>query len=159
MFLDRDPDIDVRSFELLPSGRLLVIVDDAHDDVIPVAKVITGIHAANPDATVLLALRPYGEPRVRLELRTTGVHMGDVFRRELEDLDIADAESLAREILGGSPCALRCAPSAHGSGLPAPPGRQRRVDPARELGPDRLEGDSGMSRISPKSLRGPSSMT
>jgi len=146
VFLDRDPDIDGRAFELLPSGRLLVIVDDAHDDVIPVAKVITGIHAANPDATVLLALRPYGEPRVRLELRTAGVHMGDVFRRELEDLDIADAESLAREILGDRHVryAARLAHAARD--CPVLLVASAELIRRGRLVPDRLEGDSGMSR-------------
>jgi transcriptional regulator with XRE-family HTH domain len=103
LFLDRDPDIDARSFELLPAGRLLVIIDDAHDDVVPLAKIITGVHAANPGADVLLALRPYGEPRVRLELRDAGIHSEDVFRGELGDLDITDAETLAREVLGDGP--------------------------------------------------------
>jgi transcriptional regulator with XRE-family HTH domain len=146
IFLDRDPDIDARSFELLPSGRLLVIVDDAHDDLIPVAKIITGIHAANPDANVLLAMRPYGEPRVRLELRTAGVHIQDVFRHELEDLDIADAEALAREALGDR--AMRhAARLAHATRdcpllLVASAGLIRRG----KLVPDRLEGDVEMSR-------------
>jgi transcriptional regulator with XRE-family HTH domain len=145
-FLDRDSDMDARSFELLPSGRLLVIVDDAHDDLIPVAKIITGIHAVNPDASVLLALRPYGEPRVRLELRTAGVHIQDVFRRELEDLDITDAEALAREILEDRHAryAARLAHAARDCPLLLVASAE--LIRRGRLVPDRLEGDSGMSR-------------
>jgi transcriptional regulator with XRE-family HTH domain len=146
MFLDRDPGIDARSFELLPSGRLLVIIDDAHDDLIPVAKVLAGIHAANPDASVLLALRPYGEPRVRLELRTAGIHIEDVFRRELEDLDITDAEALAREVLGDRHMryAARLAHAARDCPLLLVASAE--LVRRGKLVPDRLEGDSGMSR-------------
>jgi hypothetical protein len=146
LLLDRDPDIDGKSFELLPAGRLLVIVDDAHDDMVPVAKVLRGIHAANPDANVLLALRPYGEPDVRLELRAAGVDAGDVLRCELGDLDVADAEALAREVLGdrGMRFAARLAHAARDCPLllVASADLIRRG----KLTSDRIEGDTGMSR-------------
>jgi transcriptional regulator with XRE-family HTH domain len=146
LLLDRDPDIDGRSFELLPAGRLLVIVDDAHDDGVPVAKVIRGVHAANPDANILLALRPYGEPDVRLELRASGIDAGDVLRYELGDLDVADAEALAREVLGdrGTRFAARLAYAARDCPLllVASADLIRRG----KMAPDRLEGDAGMSR-------------
>ena len=146
VLLDRDPDIDGRSFELLPAGRLLVIVDDAHDGMVPVAKVLRGVHAANPDANVLLALRPDGEPDVRLELRAAGVDAGDVLRCELEDLEVADAEALAREVLGdrGTRFAARLAHAARDCPLllVASADLIRRG----KLTPDRIEGDAGMSR-------------
>jgi hypothetical protein len=146
IFLDRDPDIDARSFELLPSGRLLVIVDDAHDDALDLAKIITGVHDANPDANVLLALRPYGEPRVRLELRNAGVHIDDVFRREMGDLDTADAEALAREVLGDRLIryAARLAHAARDCPLLLVASAE--LIKRGRLDPDRIEGDSGVSR-------------
>lgn len=145
MFLQRDPDLDARAFELLPAGRLLVVVDDAHDDEAPVAKVIEGVHAANPDANVLLALRPYGEPRVRLELRAAGLHPGDVWRREIDDLDIEDAEALAREVLGSR--ASRYAPRLAHAARDCPLLLVASAVLIRQgrLSPERLEGDAGLS--------------
>jgi transcriptional regulator with XRE-family HTH domain len=146
VFLDRDPDIDARSFELLPAGRLLVVVDDAHDDAVPVAKVVRGVYRANPEASVLLALRPYGEPQARLGLRDAGVPATEVFRCELDDLEVADAEALAREVLGNGPAAVaeRLAHAARDCPLllVASADLIRRG----KLSPARLEGDAGMSR-------------
>jgi transcriptional regulator with XRE-family HTH domain len=146
VFLDRDPELDARSFGLLPEGRLLVIIDDAHDDAVPAARVIAGVHAANPDANVLLALRPHGEPHARRELRMAGLDPGDTFRCELGDLMITDAESLAREVLGDRAAhyALRLAGAAHDCPLllVAGAGLVRRG----KLRPDRFEGDAGMAR-------------
>src|SRR5260370_20754119 len=68
-FLERDPVIDHRAFEQLPLGRLLVVIDDAHDEEAPIGKVVTGVLAANPDATVLMPLRPDGQARSRRQLR------------------------------------------------------------------------------------------
>ena len=99
-FLDRDPVIDHRAFEQLPAGRLLVVIDDAHDEDAPVGKVVAGVLAANPDASVLLALRPDGERRSSRQLRQAGVDPRQVPRWELADLEVTDAEMLAGEILG-----------------------------------------------------------
>lgn len=99
-FLERDPLIDHRAFEQLPRGRLLVVVDDAHDADAPVGKVVTGVLAANPEANVLLALRPDGEARVRLQLRETGIDPDAHARWELSDLQVPAAEALANEVLG-----------------------------------------------------------
>ncbi|MGH3829755.1 MAG: helix-turn-helix domain-containing protein [Pseudonocardiaceae bacterium] len=99
-FLERDPVIDHRAFEQLPAGRLLVVLDDAHDEDAPIGKVVTGVLNTNPDARVLLALRPDGEVRSRRQLREAGVDPQPTERWELPDLELADAEALAREVLG-----------------------------------------------------------
>lgn len=99
-FLDRDPDIGHRAFEQFPSGQLLVVVDDAHDEDAPIGRVVAGVLATSPDAGVLLALRPDGESRVRRQLHQAGIDPEQVTRWELADLELAEAETLAREVLG-----------------------------------------------------------
>jgi hypothetical protein len=99
-FLDRDPVIDHRAFEQLPAGRLLVVVDDAHDEDAPIGKVVTGVLAANPDASILLALRPDGVARSDRQLREVGLDVQEVTRWELDDLQLPAAETLACEVLG-----------------------------------------------------------
>jgi len=145
VLLDRDPEFDLRTFSLLPEGRLLVIIDDAHDETVATAKVIAGVHEARPGANVLVALRPYGEPHVRHELRIAGVDPRGAFRCELGDLDITDAEALASEVLGerAAHYALRLAEAAYDCPLLLVAG----ADLVRrgKLHPDRLEGDVGMS--------------
>ena len=81
-------------------GRLLVVIDDAHDEDAPVGKVVTGVLAANPAATILLALRPDGEASSRRQLREAGLDMHEVTRWEVADLQLPEAEALAREVLG-----------------------------------------------------------
>jgi hypothetical protein len=99
-FLDRDPVLSDRAFEQLPAGRLLVVIDDAHDEDVPVGKVVAGVLAANPEAGILLALRPDGERRSRRQLHQAGVDPQQVTRWELADLELPEAELLARTVLG-----------------------------------------------------------
>jgi hypothetical protein len=99
-FLNRDVSIDHRAFEQLPAGRLLVIIDDAHDEDAHVGRIVAGVLAANPQAGIVLALRPDGERRARRQLREAGVDPQQVMRWELADLTQGEAEMLAREVLG-----------------------------------------------------------
>ncbi len=99
-FLERDPVIDHRAFERLPAGQLLVVLDDAHDEDAPIGRVVTGVLNANPDARVLLALRPDGELLSRRQLREAGIDPQQTARWELTDLQLADAEALAQQVLG-----------------------------------------------------------
>ncbi|QXJ25737.1 XRE family transcriptional regulator [Actinomadura graeca] len=101
-FLERDSTVDRQGFEQLPPGSLLLVVDDAHDDGVPVGKVVAGIFAVNPSAKVLLTSRPDGEARIRRELRAVGADLPDTLRLDVPDLDREGAETLAREILGAS---------------------------------------------------------
>jgi transcriptional regulator with XRE-family HTH domain len=99
-FLNRDVSIDHRAFEQLPAGRLLVIIDDAHDEDAPVSRVVAGVLAANPQAGIVLALRPDGERRARRQLREAGVDPQQAARWEVADLTQGEAEMLAGEVLG-----------------------------------------------------------
>lgn len=100
-FLEREPVIDHTAFERLPStGRLLIVIDDAHDEDAPIGKVVAGALSTNPDARILLALRPDGELRSRRQLRDANVDLQDLQRWVLTDLSLADATALAREVLG-----------------------------------------------------------
>jgi transcriptional regulator with XRE-family HTH domain len=99
-FLNRDLGVDHRAFEQLPSGPLLVIIDDAHDEDTPVSRIVAGVLAANPRANVALAIRPDGERRARRQLREAGVDPQQMMRWELADLKRNEAEMLAREVLG-----------------------------------------------------------
>ena len=99
-FLDRDADLGPRAFSQLPAGRLLVVLDDAHDYQAGLGALLSGIRSVNRAAVVLLATRPYGEPMIRRALRSVGLAADEVFRREVADLSVLEAEQLAREALG-----------------------------------------------------------
>jgi len=143
-FLERDPVIDHRAFEQLPLGRLLVVIDDAHDEEAPIGKVVTGVLAANPDATVLMALRPDGQARSRRQLREAGLDLQEVRRWELDDLTLPAAEALAGEVLGPehSYAAPRLAAATRDCPFLLVTGallvRDGMVDPRRLEGDDRL---------------------
>ncbi|MFE2381101.1 P-loop NTPase [Streptomyces misionensis] len=108
---DTEPAVEVRvlgpdatigpgAFRELPStGKLLVIVDDAHDDTLPLEKVVSGVHSVNASANVLLCLRPYGVAHARRALARSGLHLSEATVAEIGDLDFDDALSLASEIL------------------------------------------------------------
>jgi len=99
-FLAVGAEVRAEHFELLPSsGRLIVIVDDAHDRS-DIAGLVRATVLRNPDAHVLLALRPYGLGLLAGDLRQVGLHPGEVPRWELEDLGPDDADALARQALG-----------------------------------------------------------
>ncbi|WP_435216467.1 hypothetical protein [Streptomyces sp. bgisy034] len=108
---DAEPAVEVRvlgpgsavgpgSFRELPStGSLLVIVDDAHDDALPLEKIVSGVLSTNGSANVLLSLRPYGVARARRALARAGLHASEATVVEIGDLEFDDALSLADEIL------------------------------------------------------------
>ena len=99
-FLTVGAEVRPEHFELLPrSGRLVVIVDDAHDRS-DTGGLLRGIFLRNPDAHVLLALRPYGLGMLAGDLRQVGLHPAEVPRWELDDLGPDDADALARQALG-----------------------------------------------------------
>ncbi|KUL42781.1 hypothetical protein ADL12_09045 [Streptomyces regalis] len=98
--LGPDSAIGPGSFRELPStGSLLVIVDDAHDNTLPLEKVVSAVRSANGSANVLLSLRPYGVAHARRALAQAGLHASEATMVEIGDLDFDDALSLASEIL------------------------------------------------------------
>ncbi|AXI76137.1 hypothetical protein C7M71_000225 [Peterkaempfera bronchialis] len=98
--LGQNPEINQEAFEQLPhEGKLLVVIDDAHDPTFPLGRIIAGIQEANGAANVLVALRPYGLPHAHRELSRVSMHSSEAAQIEVEDLELEDAESLAREVL------------------------------------------------------------
>ncbi|MGW6879495.1 hypothetical protein ACWGEU_04405 [Streptomyces goshikiensis] len=98
--LGRDLAIGPGAFKELPStGSLLVIVDDAHDDTLPLGEIISGVRSANGSANVLLSLRPYGKAHARHAMALAGIHATEATVIDIEDLEFDDALSLAGEIL------------------------------------------------------------
>ncbi|WP_158713986.1 ATP-binding protein [Kitasatospora aureofaciens] len=98
--LDQSSDIGLEAFGELPrTGRLLVIIDDAHNQTLPLGKIIAGVWGANGSANILLSLRPYGVAHVRRELARAGMHASEATEVEIGDLDFEDATALACEVL------------------------------------------------------------
>ncbi|MFJ9121259.1 hypothetical protein ACIRJO_37730 [Streptomyces sp. NPDC102394] len=98
--LSQSPYINHAAFEQLPrDGKLLVVIDDAHDQALPLGEIIAGIQEANSAANVLLALRPYGVAHTRRELIHVNMHPSETVLAEIGDLEFDDAVSLAREVL------------------------------------------------------------
>ncbi len=145
-FLERDPVIDQRAFEQLPSGRLLVVIDDAHDEAAPIGKVVAGVLEANKKANVLLALRPDGQARARRQLREAGLDPERAPWWELADLELSDAEALAREVLGAQhgKAAPRLAAATRDCPFLLVTGAMLIQDGVVEIG--RLEGDDRIRR-------------
>lgn len=99
-FLATSGVVPPQQFEVLPRDlRLLVVIDDVHDRT-DAGDVLAGIFRARPHARVLLASRPYGLAALSSQLRQLGLHQADLPSWELADLSKADAEALAREVLG-----------------------------------------------------------
>ncbi|WP_152627916.1 hypothetical protein [Streptacidiphilus neutrinimicus] len=98
--LGQSPEINQEAFDQLPNeGKLLVVIDDAHDPTFPLGRIIAGIQEANGAANVLVALRPYGLPHAYRELSRVNMHSSEAAQIEVGDLELEDAESLAREVL------------------------------------------------------------
>lgn len=98
--LARNAEVKPQDFELLPaSEHLLIVIDDAHERS-DLAGLIAGIGRAQPQAKVLLALRPYGLAPLSEQLRRVGLHESEADPLELSDLSHEEARQLAGQILG-----------------------------------------------------------
>lgn len=98
-FLDPNAVVEPEHLELFPRGDLIVIIDDAHDRT-DIAQIVSGLCRFRPDAKVLLSLRPYAKTQVLSELRKAGRHQSEIPTNALEDLTVAEGESLASAVLG-----------------------------------------------------------
>jgi hypothetical protein len=99
-FLDIHTPYDAHALADLPSGDLVVVIDDAHTQPYPLRAVINAVLEQNERAHVLLALRPYGESAVRDELIAARLAFDEAYAVRLDNLRDEDAQALAREALG-----------------------------------------------------------
>lgn len=105
-----EADVDVRflaisqtptlsDFDLLPSGRpLVIVIDDAHN-VDEIAGLAAQLQQHRPGAKLLLASRPYGEAAINREVWQLGQAPSRAKRWELADLTIADARELVASLI------------------------------------------------------------
>ena len=87
------------SFELLPTGAPIVVIDDAMDPEAHFNAVVAGVRQARPDATVLLSVRPNAAEAMQASLGLAEVDVKKI-TVELGDLASEAAEKLARTALG-----------------------------------------------------------
>lgn len=99
-FWDGDAPYHRRAVSELPAGGVLLVIDDAHREADCMTAVIKDVREHNPDARILLSLRAYGQLQVRRELREARIAPDEVFRCDVDDLQVHEAEELAREALG-----------------------------------------------------------
>lgn len=101
-FAAADTPVEPEQFEQLPgSGRLVVIVEDAHART-DSAAVVQGVLRRNPDARVVISVRPYALADVQNELRGVGIYPDDCSVVIVEELSVPDAQALARQALDGA---------------------------------------------------------
>lgn len=97
-FASKGP-ISPETFDLLPEGAPVIILDDALSLDSSAESLVAGICAARPDATVVLSIRPQFEPELRKRLSIAHASANRI-KVEVTDLPIPEAEELAREALG-----------------------------------------------------------
>ena len=108
-----EPDVHVRflaigqtptpsDFDLLPSGRpLLVVLDDAHN-IDGIAALAAQLRQHRPGARLLLASRPYGEAALDREIWQLGQTPRRARRWTLTDLTDAEARELVANLINRS---------------------------------------------------------
>jgi transcriptional regulator with XRE-family HTH domain len=100
-FLPSGATIRPEDFELLPAqGPLLLIIDDGHDRP-DIVEVLAQLRRRNPGSKLLIASRPFGEVGLSQDLRRADVLLSELSTVTLADLTQNEAESLARQALGG----------------------------------------------------------
>lgn len=97
-FASRGP-ISTETFDLLPEGAPVIVLDDALSLDSSAESLVAGICAARPDATVVLSIRPQLEPELLNRLSIPHASANKI-KVEVSDLPIPEAEELAREALG-----------------------------------------------------------
>jgi transcriptional regulator with XRE-family HTH domain len=90
--------------QLPPGGRLVLVIEDAHERP-DVVAIVYGVLRRRPDAHVVISVRPYALAELENGLRGLGVYPEDCLQVRLDELAVPDAQSLAAEALGdtGSP--------------------------------------------------------
>lgn len=102
-------EITKASLEELGRGQLLLVVDDAHDRD-DLKALFNHVAAANQSIKLLLASRPYGIERIRLQASGYSLSGDALTELNLPGLSLNEAEALAQEVLairGGPPSMAR----------------------------------------------------
>jgi Helix-turn-helix len=98
-FAAADTPVEPEQFEQLPAdGRLAVVIEDAHARP-DSAAIVQGVLRRNPDAQVVISVRPYALADVQNELRSVGIYPDDCSVVIVDELSISDAQALARQAL------------------------------------------------------------
>lgn len=100
--LSRDGELSRPSLEELTSGRLLLVIDDAHDrsDLQSVFE----FAAVNRDRVrIIVSTRPYGYDRHHQQALRLSLLPTDLAAVELSPLSLAEAELLAKQVLASQP--------------------------------------------------------
>ena len=93
--------IPPESYEALPEGAPVVVVDDATDPEFDIRALELGIRRIRPDATLVMSTRPRALGPLHAALELSDIEAAKI-SVTLDDLSIDAAESLAREALGES---------------------------------------------------------
>ena len=99
-FATADIPVMPAEFEQLPAtDPLAVVVEDAHDRS-DAAAIVRGVLRRNPDAKIVISVRPYALADLLNQLRSAGVLPDDCMTLSLRELAPREALQLAREALG-----------------------------------------------------------
>ncbi|MFH2015978.1 MAG: helix-turn-helix domain-containing protein [Pseudomonadota bacterium] len=91
-------EITKASLEELGPGQLLLVVDDAHDRD-DLQTLFNHVAAADQPIKILVASRPYGVDRIRLQASGYSLSGESLKEINLPDLSLDDATALAHEVL------------------------------------------------------------
>ncbi len=98
VFLSPGIDVAPRDFELLPKGKAFLVIDDAHERS-DLVGVLSGVARTRAQAMVVISARPYGLTRIQDELTRAGIGYDADSAISLGNLEEADAERLAKEVM------------------------------------------------------------
>ena len=104
-FLAPDTKFRPEDMELLPAGRFVAVVDDAHnrDDVLALLSALS--RHPSQGWKLVLATRPYSKDKLVGDLRVHGLlRLDEEGVIHLEDLEIDDTEALASEVISQQDC-------------------------------------------------------
>lgn len=95
--------IGANQFELLPpSGKIAVIIDDAHDRA-ELAQIVRDVWKRNQNAAIFLGLRTFAREKILNDLESAQSIPAEVCEVELDGLSKTEALQLARQAFGDGP--------------------------------------------------------
>lgn len=99
----KEATFDREAIKELPSGNLIICVDDAHRIPTATLRALIGVAQQNTRIKLVISSRPYAVESIRTELSNAGVSSADLEAlSELKGLDSKDVRRLATEVIGDS---------------------------------------------------------